>query len=154
MPNKEQRFSMEDVIDAFTYGVRLGGNGEDCTQLATKQDVRELKLEIKNAMATLAEQLTAVNTGLETIGAGVDEVLTVVTNVSGDVTSLKAIIEKLQTNPGPITPEDQALLDKAQALVGTTSTKLQGAVDALKALDAATEPVVEEPPTDPVPPTP
>lgn len=148
--NREQRFSIEDVIDAFTYGVLLGGNGEDCTQLATKQDVLNLQNTI---MATLAEQLTAVNTGLETIGTGVDEVLTVVQNVSGDVTNLKAIIEKLQTNPGPISPEDQALLDKAQNLVGTTSTKLQGAVDALKALDAATEPAPEDPPTDPAPPT-
>ena len=145
MPNnhKEQRFSIEDVIDAFTYGVRLGGNGEDCTQLATKQDV----LNLKNClMATLNEQLTAVNEKLETFGTSVDEVLTAVNNVSGDVTNLKAIIEKLQTNPGPISPEDQALLDKAQTLVGTTSTKLTAAVDALKALDAATEP-----PTDPTP---
>lgn len=140
---KEQRFSVEDVIDAFTYGVRLGANGEDCTQLATKQDVLNLKTIL---MATLAEQLTAINSGLETLGTGVDEVLTVVTNVSGDVTTLKGIIEKLQTNPGPITPEDQTLLDKAQTLVGTTSTKLQSAVAALKALDEATAPPAEEPP--------
>lgn len=140
----EQRFSVADVIDAFTYGVRLGGNSEDCTQLATKQDVLNLQNLI---MATLAEQLTVLNTGLETLGNGVDEVLTVVTNVAGDVTTLKGIIEKLQTNPGPISPEDQVLLDKAQTLVGATSTKLQSAVAALKALDEATAPPAEEPPT-------
>lgn len=57
--------------------------------------------------------------------------------VAADVASLNAKIEELQNTPGPISPEDQALLDQLQAQGEVIASRLE-AVDNL---------------TPPVPPT-
>lgn len=56
-----------------------------------------------------------------------------ISGVSQDVTELKALIEQLQSTPGEITPEDQALLDTLQA-------RAEAATQKLEALDAMTPP--------------
>lgn len=61
--------------------------------------------------------------------------------LTADVAGLKAEIERLQNTPGPITPEDQALLDSIQARADGIATRLE-------ALDAQTE-ARPEPPTEP-----
>jgi prophage DNA circulation protein len=88
----------------------------------------------------------AVQATFSEIGASVDAIATSVSGVAGDVTRLKELIEKLQNNPGPISTEDQALLDLAQADVAALAIRVSGVKDAVAALDAATE----EPPVPPV----
>jgi len=50
--------------------------------------------------------------------------------IGADVAWLKAKIEELQTTPGPISPEDQAILDQMETRVGELADALDG-VDAL-----------------------
>lgn len=87
----------------------------------------------------------AVNAAFDGISTSVDEIVASQTGIAADVTFLKDTIDKLQNNAGPISPEDQALLDAAQARVNGLATKIGEASTALKALDAATE----EPPAPP-----
>jgi len=107
----------------------------------------------RTIMSAISEFSDRVNAKFDEIGASVDSAVTGVdaantslTGVAADVEFLKDVIQKLQTNPGPITPEDQALLDSAEARVGTLATKTTALKDslgtlstALGALDAATD---------------
>lgn len=68
-----------------------------------------------------------------------DELATAVDGVVADVEFLKKEIERLQTNPGPISAEDQAILDSIQSRADQLSEKV-------KALDAATEQPLPPPP--------
>lgn len=56
-----------------------------------------------------------------------------VEGITKDVADQAALIKQLQENPGPITPEDQALLDQLQARNEAVTAKLE-------ALDALTPP--------------
>lgn len=67
-----------------------------------------------------------------------DRVDSAVTGLTSDVEALNAKILELQNNPGPITPEDQAILDSLQARGETIATKLE-------ALDALTPPPAPPP---------
>ncbi len=64
-----------------------------------------------------------------------DRIDSAVTGLQGDVTALNELITKLQSTPGTVTAEDQALLDQLQARAETIATKIE-------ALDALTPPVV------------
>lgn len=55
--------------------------------------------------------------------------------LQGDVTEMKALIEKLQNSAGEISPEDQKSLDELQKRAEAATAKLE-------ALDAMTPPVV------------
>jgi len=57
-----------------------------------------------------------------------------ISDLQGDVDNLTKQVAALQTSPGAITPEDQALLD------GITA-RVKGVSDKLDALDALTPPV-------------
>lgn len=76
-------------------------------------------------MSAISDFGDAVNSRFDELGAAVD-------GVAADVVFLKDEIKKLQENPGPITPADQAILDGVQARVGSLAEKV-------KALDEATE---------------
>lgn len=56
--------------------------------------------------------------------------------ITADIAQLKALIEQLQTSPGPITAEDQAALDASQKLIDAATVKLE----ALDGLTAPTPP--------------
>lgn len=72
-----------------------------------------------------------------------DRVEAAITGIQGDVKFLQDTIDKLQTSPGSITPEDQASLDALDARADVIAKKLE-------ALDALTPPVVPvTPPTAP-----
>lgn len=70
--------------------------------------------------------------------AHIDRVDSAVTGLTADVEALNAKILELQNNPGPITPEDQAILDSLQARGETIAQKLE-------ALDALTPPPAPPP---------
>lgn len=61
-----------------------------------------------------------------------------ITDLQGDVKFLNDTITALQSSPGTITPEDQALLDALQARASATADKLD-------ALDALTPPAPPAP---------
>lgn len=100
-------------------------------EFATKHDLKEVECRIMSKISEFGD----------TVNARFDELGTAVDAVASDVDFLKAEIKKLQENPGPITPEDQAILDGIQARANALSDKV-------KALDAATE----QPPVPPVEP--
>lgn len=93
---------------------------------ATKHDLEKLGDKIMSAISDFA---SVVNTKFDELGKAVEGVAT-------DVQFLKDEIAKLQNNPGPISPEDQAILDGVQARVVSLTDKV-------KALDEATS----QPPT-------
>jgi len=96
-------------------------------------------------MSAISDYTESVDAKFAEIGTSVDELVTSVAGVTGDVASLKELILKLENNPGPITPEDQALLTKSLATVTALADRTKAVSEALKALDAATE----TPPTAP-----
>lgn len=96
-------------------------------------------------MSKISDYTTAVNAKFDEIDSGLETSNTKLTGITDDVAFLKETIEKLQSNPGPITPEDQALLDAAQARVNGAATKIAAFKTALEALDAATERPIEPP---------
>jgi hypothetical protein len=93
------------------------------TELVTKNDLREMVNRIMSAISEFASKQNAFN----------DRMDSAVDGLQADVTALNDKITQLQNNPGPITPEDQALLDQLQSRGETISTKLE-------ALDALTPP--------------
>lgn len=99
----------------------------------------------KRIMSAISDWKEAVDKTFDEIDTKLDTASTKLTGLTDDVAFLKETIEKLQTNPGPITPEDQALLDAAQARVNALSAKAAAVSTALEALDAATERPVAPP---------
>jgi peptidoglycan hydrolase CwlO-like protein len=77
-------------------------------------------------MSAISDFAATVNQQFTDIGTSVD-------GLTADVAQLKAKIDELQNNPGPISPADQALLDDIQNKANAVSQKL-------KALDDATAP--------------
>jgi len=99
-------------------------------KLATKQDLEATEGRIMSAISDYGDKVTAA---FDKLGTAVD-------GVAADVAFLKAKIEELQNNPGPISPADQAILDAIQARADDLTSKVE-------ALDAATE----QPPPPPPP---
>lgn len=87
-----------------------------------------------------------VNAAFDEIGATTDTLVTAFQGVTADVQFLKDTIVALQNNPGPISPEDQALLDAGVPRATAAVEKLRVASDAVKALDEATAGPIVEPP--------
>lgn len=109
---------------------------------ATKNDIDKLGCKI---MSAISDWKTKLDLTFDEIDTKLDTANTKLTGLTDDVAFLKETIEKLQTNPGPITPEDQTLLDAAQARVNSLSAKAAAVSTALEALDAATERPVAPP---------
>lgn len=69
--------------------------------------------------------MSAISDFTTKLNAFFDRQDTAITDIQGDIKFLKETIDKLQTSPGPITPEDQALLDAMQDRVAGTTTKVE-----------------------------
>lgn len=83
--------------------------------LATKNDLQEMETRIMSVLSDYAGKVKAFN---DRISAAID-------GLSNDVEALTAKITELQNSPGAITPEDQALLDEAQAQAEALATKAE-----------------------------
>lgn len=124
--NKE----LADSVRALACAIESAAKElRDHFKLATKCDLKEMECRI---MSKISEFGLVVNTRFDELGTAVD-------GVAADVAFLKTEIERLQNTPGPITPEDQAILDSIQSRADQLSEKV-------KALDAATEQVPTPPP--------
>lgn len=91
--------------------------------LPTQADLKEMENKIMSAISDFAAKQKSFN----------DRQDAAVTGLQGDVEYLVKKIEELQSTPGSITPEDQALLDEIQTRSEAIATKLE-------ALDALTPP--------------
>lgn len=78
--------------------------------------------------------MTAISEFTGKLNAFFDRQDTAITGIKGDLQFLKDTIAALQASSGQVTPEDQALIDAAEARVDAATTKVEG-------LDAETPPV-------------
>lgn len=96
------------------------------------------KVDLENAvnriMSKISEHYDAVSAAWDAIGTKVD-------GVADDVAYLKETIDKLNSTGGPISPEDQILLDALQVRAGATLARVT-------ALDDATARPLPEPPVE------
>lgn len=115
--------------------------------LASKCDLVTLEQRI---MSALSDYVGEVNKSFDEVDAALETSNSKLAGITDDVAYLKETIDKINTNPGPITPEDQALLDGAKARAAAAATKLTAFKTALEALDAATERPVPPPVEPPV----
>lgn len=88
-------------------------------------------------MSRISDFAATTNAFMNTLGTAIE-------NIAQDIAALKATIETLQNSPGAMTPEDQALLDQAQAQLEAMATRAQE-IDAMTPPVAVEEPPVEEP---------
>lgn len=102
-------------------------------------------------MATVKEYTEAINERLDAVSADAAVLATAIQGVSDDVLELKKTIDKLQTTPGVLSEEDQALLTSAQERVATVATSIKEAASKAKALDEATSTPPPTPPEEPTP---
>lgn len=117
---------LSKVIEAFKAGADWF---KSHVGALTKQDLKETEHKI---MSAISEYAGRVNTAFDKLATAVD-------GVAGDVAFLKEKILELQNNPGPISAEDQAILDQLEA-------RTAGLADKTAALDAATADRPPEPP--------
>lgn len=131
--------TLSDVVKAIDANTKQRKHEFDWFRshldLATKQDLKDMENRI---MSKISEYIDRVNAKFDEIDTGLTGLTTAVSGIADDVTFLKDTITELQNNPGPISPEDQVLLDALETRVGTTATKVTAASSALKALDDAT----------------
>ncbi len=83
--------------------------------------------KVDKAMSKISEFSDAVNASFNDINKGID-------GLAGDIKTLNDKITELQNTPGPLSPEDQALLDAIQATAVSAASRV-------KALDDLTPPV-------------
>lgn len=140
MPDQKDRDRDDPLVAVALQMVRELHEIHEQLQLINKNNAILLRLaEMETRiMSAISEYTDAVDAKFAEIGTSVDELVASVTGVTGDVATLKELILKLENNPGPITPEDQALLTKSLATVTALADKTKAVADALKALDAET----------------
>jgi len=109
------------------------GRNDNCVILE-----RLAHLESK-IMSAISDYSLRVNTAFDAISGSVDAIVNSVTGVTGDIAELKRIIAELQNSPGPITPEDQTLLDNLESKANSLSARLETVKVSLAELDAQTE---------------
>lgn len=113
----------------------------DCksSEGATKRDLLNTQTAISTALGGVERRITqglnaimsAIKDFSDRVNAKFDVLEPAVDGLVDDIKFLKDTIAQLQNNPGPISPEDQALLDALEARVGTATTRVT-------ALDAET----------------
>lgn len=94
---------------------------------------REITELLRQIVCQNGKIMSQIQTFSDQVNAAFDKMSTAVDGVSTDVDGLKAEIAKLQTTPGAITPEDQALLDSIQNRANALAAK----VDALDSMTVA-----------------
>jgi peptidoglycan hydrolase CwlO-like protein len=101
-------------------------------------------------MSAISDFAGRVNTAFDTLNASATSLGDAITNLATDVTWLKDEITRLQNTPGPISAEDQALLDGLETRANAAVVSAEAAKTAAEALAASTEqPPVPTPPSTP-----
>lgn len=97
---------------------------------------RKLEL-IMSAISDFVAKQKAFN---DRQGAAIDAAVQSLSGITGDIQTLNDKITQLQNNPGPISPEDQGLLDEALTIGSSLADKAESLSQALATLDAQTPP--------------
>jgi hypothetical protein len=82
---------------------------------ATKRDLDQLENKVMSKISEFGERDTAWKERLKTA----------ITGINTRIGKLKEQILALQNNPGPISIEDQAILDKAEVGIGEATTEAE-----------------------------
>ncbi len=106
---------------------------------AEEKRQKEILNQLRNIMSAIKDYADRVNAKFDDIEAATTALGNAIGGIADDVAFLKETIEKLQNSPGTITPEDQALLDAAEARAGTAATNLGALKTVADQLNAATE---------------
>lgn len=99
--------------------------------------MEEMEKSIMSAISEFAAKQNAFN---KRQSDATDALTVSVSDLSGDIQTLNDKITELQNNPGPITPEDQALLDSLTTQGESMAKKVEALSTALSALAALTPP--------------
>lgn len=94
-------------------------------------EIKRILMDIKENVARQDAVTEQMNTTLEIISGSVQGIVK-------DIGDLKFLLTKINTNPGPISPEDQELLNNSLNKTNAVSTKLNALKDALVSIDAET----------------
>lgn len=97
---------------------------------------------MEKMMSAVSEFGVAMNAFFDEQSASINELKASIDGLSGDVAWMKARIDELQNNSGPISPTDQDILNALQERAKTAVARGKEAVAQAKALDDATPPVV------------
>jgi uncharacterized phage infection (PIP) family protein YhgE len=103
----------------------------------TKNDLTMLEDKI---MSAISDFITVVNTGFTKLGDDLTGVKAKLGVVVDGIAKLDDLITKLQNSPGGITPQDQALLDAAQAQVQSLVTQADDVAAAADAINTTPPP--------------
>jgi len=122
----------EQIISALHNMVHMHRKNES----AILKRLEQMECKIMQAIEQYAVK---VNSSFDAIGDSIDDLTNSMAGVQGDVTELKRMITELQTNPGTLTPADQALLDALEARATELVSKTSAVSAALVALDAQTD---------------
>lgn len=112
-PCDRKKISLTEALQLLVHELRA-------SREERRTDISTLLQNIMSAISDFAAKQTAFNARLSTAIDGVGE----------DIKTLNDLITKLQTTPGPISPEDQATLDSLQAAGEALTARLES-VDAL-----------------------
>jgi len=115
------------------------------TDKAVASSLAKLILYGDTIMSAVSDYIAKQNAHNAQQAAAIDSLVESTTGIAADLKALNATITTLQTTPGAITAEDQALLDTATTQSAALADRATAAADALKALDSLT------PPTPPAP---
>jgi len=123
------------------------------------QKITQLDRKMENLMSAISDwadaqraALTELNDSVSAISGSLGDLSGSVAGVASDVDAMKALIEKLQNNPGPISKEDQEVLDQLQAQVRATADSSKAAAESLKAVAAAAKELDDRTPPPAPPP--
>jgi methyl-accepting chemotaxis protein len=100
---------------------------------ASVDELKDIKAMLASLLHTGERTMSAISDFAAAQKSFNDRIDSAVSGLSDDISQLNAKIEELQTSPGTITPEDQALLNELQQRGEAIATKLE-------ALDAMTPP--------------
>lgn len=93
-----------------------------------EQKVDKMSQQITDFAAAVNTAFTDIQTDIDGLGADLDKV------VSG-VANLETLIAQLQNNPGPISPEDQNVLNTLQSAAQTLSANVKSLKSKADAID-------------------
>ncbi len=149
---------LERTNDLLIHALRLMDRNNDATNQLERKLIF-LTARTENLMSAISDwadaqraALSELNDSVSGISSSLGELSGSVAGVASDVDAMKALIEKLQNNPGPISPEDQKVLDELQALVRGTADSSKAAAESAKAVAATAKELDDRtPPPEPPP---
>lgn len=126
-------------MNLFNVSIHLAGVDDVVSIKQSLAKLLSLGESIMSAISDFANKQTQFNIRQ---AAAVDSLVSSFAGVKDDIDGLNAKILELQNSSGPVTPQDQVLLDELQAQGEAIAAKTESVAASLKSLDEATPPVI------------